>query len=180
MLYLWLIILLLLNGVWLSLVLFGLPGNWLVVLTTSLFAYWRWDEGVFSGWTLIAVAVLALAGELIEFLAGLVGAKKAGASWRASFAGLFGALIGEVGGTAILPIPILGTIIGACLGAGLAVWAIEINRGERTGSLGSEGHRRGNGHILRHRGQIHGGDRDLADHRRGCLLAMTRAGRDHR
>ena len=78
MLYLWLIILLLLNGVWLSLVLFGLPGNWLVVLMTSLFAYWRWDEGLFSGWTLIAVAVLALAGELIEFLAGLVGARKPG------------------------------------------------------------------------------------------------------
>ncbi len=131
MLYLWLIILLLLNGLWLSLVLFGLPGNWLMVLATSLFAWWRWEEGVFASWTLIAVAILALVGELIEFLAGLVGAKKAGASWIASIAGLFGALVGAVAGTGVFPIPILGTVIGACLGAGISVWAVEINRGER-------------------------------------------------
>ena len=180
MLYLWLIILLLLNGVWLSLVLFGLPGNWLIVLTTSLFAYWRWDEGVFSGWTLIAVAVLALAGELIEFLAGMVGAKKAGASWRASFAGLFGALIGAVGGNRHFAHSHSWHDHRRVPGSRIGRMGDRDQSGRTTGSLGSEGRRRGNGHILRHRGQIHGGDRDLADHRRGCLLAMTRAGRDHR
>jgi len=131
MIYLWLTLLVLLNGLWLILVVFGLPGNWLMALTTSLFAWWRWDEGLFSGWTLIAVAVLALIGEVIEFLAGMVGAKRAGASWQASIVGLFGALVGAVMGTVVFPVPIVGTILGTCLGAGICVWAVETSRGER-------------------------------------------------
>ena len=39
MLYLGLSTVVLLNVVWLVLVLFGLPGNWLMVLSTSLFAW---------------------------------------------------------------------------------------------------------------------------------------------
>ena len=35
MLYVWLLILVLLNAVWLVLVLFGLPGNWLMVFSTA-------------------------------------------------------------------------------------------------------------------------------------------------
>jgi uncharacterized protein YqgC (DUF456 family) len=130
MLYVELSILVLLNLLWLMLVLFGLPGNWLMVLSTSLFAWWTWDRGVFSGWTLIAIAVLAALGELIEFLGGLVGARRAGASWRASLAGIFGALIGALGGTVMFPVPVVGTIVGACLGVGLAVWLAETARGE--------------------------------------------------
>ena len=130
-LYLWLAILVLLNGLWLILVLFGLPGNWLMVIATSLFAWWKWDERVFSGWTLIALAVLALAGELIEFFSGMVGARKAGASWRASIAGIFGAIAGAAVGTFLFPVPIVGTILGACLGVGLTVWLAEVWRGEQ-------------------------------------------------
>ena len=68
MLYLLLILLILLNIIWLALVLFGLPGNWLIVTSTCLFAWWRWDDGVFSIYTLIVIAVLAGLGELFEFL----------------------------------------------------------------------------------------------------------------
>jgi len=139
MLYLWLLILVLLNGLWLLLVLFGLPGNWLIVLATALFAWWKWDERVFSGWTLIAIAVLALAGELIEFFAGMVGARRAGASWRASIAGIFGALVGAAAGTFVFPVPILGTILGACLGVGLTVWLVELRRGEQLESAWQRG-----------------------------------------
>lgn len=131
MLYVELSILVLLNLVWLMLVLFGLPGNWLIVLSTSLFAWWTWDRGVFSGWTLIAIAVLAALGELIEFLGGLVGARRAGASWRASLAGILGAVLGALGGTIMLPVPVVGTIVGACVGVGMAVWLVETSRGER-------------------------------------------------
>ena len=111
-------------------VLFGLPGNWLMVLSTALLAWWKWDERVFSGWTLIVIAVLALVGELMEFSAGMVGARKAGASWSASIAGVFGAILGAAVGTLAFPVPVLGTILGACVGVGLAVWAVEISRGE--------------------------------------------------
>lgn len=130
MLYLWLIILVLLNAVWLVLVVFGLPGNWLIVVGTGLFAWWQWEAGVFSVWTLVAVAALALFAELAEFGAGMIGARRSGASWRGSIAALFGAVIGAVAGTFVIAVPLLGTVIGACLGAGLGVWAVEISRGQ--------------------------------------------------
>lgn len=129
MLYAWLSILIALNAAWLLLVLFGLPGNWLMVLTTCLFAWWKWDQQVFSGWTLIAITSLALLGELIEFLAGMMGARRAGASWRGSMAAVFGAILGAIVGTFTIPVPLLGTVLGASLGAGLAVWAMETSRG---------------------------------------------------
>jgi len=66
--YLLLILLILLNVVWLVLVIFGLPGNWLIVISTCLFAWWRWEDGVFSIYTLIAIVTLAVLGELFEFL----------------------------------------------------------------------------------------------------------------
>jgi uncharacterized protein YqgC (DUF456 family) len=130
MLYVWLSILVLLNAVWLMLVLFGVPGNWLMVLSTCLFAWWKWDQRVFSGWTLIAIAALALLGELVEFLAGMLGARGSGASWRASVAAVFGAILGAVFGTVTIPVLFLGTVLGASIGAGFAVWVVEIARGE--------------------------------------------------
>ena len=129
MLYVWLSILVLSNLLWLVLVLFGLPGNWLMVLAASLFAWWTWDQRVFSGGTLIAIAALAVLGELIEFFGGMVGARRAGASWRASLMGILGAILGAFVGTVAFPVPVVGTIVGACLGVGLAVWAVETSRG---------------------------------------------------
>jgi uncharacterized protein YqgC (DUF456 family) len=131
MLYVLLIMLILLNAVWLVLVVFGLPGNWLIVISTCLFAWWRWNNSVFSIYTLIAIVVLALLGELVELSAGMIGAKKSGASWPGSIAALFGAVIGAVFGTFLIPIVFFGTVLGACIGAGLGVWGLEISRGKK-------------------------------------------------
>ena len=131
MLYLLLIVLILLNVFWLMLVLFGLPGNWLIVISTCLFAWWRWEDGVFSIYTLIAVAVLAGLGELFELLGGMHGAKRAGASWQGSIAALVGAIAGAIIGTFTIPVPFLGTVLGACIGAGLGSWAMEVSRGRK-------------------------------------------------
>ena len=131
MLYLFLIMLILLDAVWLVLVVFGLPGNWLIVISTCLFAWWRWDNSVFSIYTLIAIVVLAILGELVELSAGMIGAKKSGASWPGSIAALFGAVIGAVFGTFLIPIIFFGTVLGACIGAGLGVWGLEISRGKK-------------------------------------------------
>jgi uncharacterized protein YqgC (DUF456 family) len=130
MLYVWSFILVMFNAVWLVLVLFGLPGNWLMVISTGLFTWWTWDRRVFSGWTLIFITVLALLGELIEFLAGMGGARRSGASWRGAISAVFGAILGALFGTFVIPVPVLGSILGASVGAGLAVWATEISRGE--------------------------------------------------
>lgn len=131
MLYLWSTILVLLNTVCLVLVVFGLPGNWLIVIATCVFAWLQWDDGVFSIYTLITIIALATLGELLEFLAGLAGAKKSGASWPGSIIALFGAVTGALLGTFLIPFPFLGTLLGACLGAGLCVWALEFSRGKK-------------------------------------------------
>jgi len=125
MLYFWLIVLILLNAVWLATVPFALPGNWLIVITTSLFAWWRWDDGVFSIYTLLVITILALVGELFEFFGGIGGAKRAGAGWRGSLGAIIGAITGAVLGTFFLPVPFLGTLLGACIGAGLGTLAFE-------------------------------------------------------
>lgn len=130
MFYLWSTILVLLNAVWLVLDVFGLPGNWLIVISTFLFAWWRWDDRVFSIWILIAIVALAVLGELAEFTAGMIGAKRAGASWPGSIAAILGAVTGAVLGTFLIPIPFFGTLLGACVGAGICVWAVEFSRGK--------------------------------------------------
>lgn len=120
--------LIVLNAVWLILTLFALPGNWLIIITTSLFAWWQWEHGVFSIYTLIVIAVLAFSGEAVEFFAGAGGAKKAGAGWLGAIAAIFGAVTGAVIGTFVLPL--FGTILGACLGAGLAATVVELYMGK--------------------------------------------------
>lgn len=130
MLYVWSILLVLINTGWLGLVLFGLPGNWLIVISACLFTWWRWDDRVFSIYTLIVIAVLAVVGELFEFFGGMRGARKSGASWLGSVAALAGALTGAVLGTFLIPILFLGTLLGACIGAGLGACVLEFARGK--------------------------------------------------
>lgn len=129
--YILLILLILLNTVWLALVIFGLPGNWLIVISTCLFAWWRWEDGVFSIYTLIAIVVLASLGELFEFIGSTHGARKTGASWRGSIAAIAGVIVGAMVGTIIIPIIFLGTVLGACVGAGMATWLVGLSRGKK-------------------------------------------------
>lgn len=68
--------------------------------------------------------ILSIAGEILEFLSGLIGAKKFGASK----AGIIGALIGGITGSLIgsLFIPVIGSIIGALLGVFFGAFTIEL------------------------------------------------------
>ena len=125
MIYVYLVILILFNACWLITVPFMLPGNWLILVTTYLFAWWQWDMGIFAWPLLITITVLALIGELIEFFAGAGGAKKAGSGWLGALAAVGGAVLGAIVGTPLIPVPIVGTILGACFGAGLATWIAE-------------------------------------------------------
>jgi uncharacterized protein len=124
--YLWaaLFILTLAAG-WL-LTLFALPGNWLMVAAAAVYAFFVPGEGRLAvSWGLvIALVVLAVLGELLELLAGALGAKKGGGSKRAAvLAVLFsvpGAMIGAMVG---MPIPVVGPLIGVILFAGLGAFA---------------------------------------------------------
>jgi len=101
-------------------VVLSLPGSWIIIalaviinLTDGL--YLAEGRGETFDWRLVAACILLAAiGELLEFLAGALGAKTAGSSRR----GAIGALIGGVLG-AILGAPvglIFGSLIGAVLG----------------------------------------------------------------
>lgn len=129
MIYLWTVILILLNMCWLATVPFTLPGNWLMLASTYLFAWWQADKGVFSLPLLIIVTVLALIGEIIEFFAGAGGAKRAGAGWLGALSAIGGAIVGAIVGTGFMPV--LGTMLGACFGAGLATWIVERIMGKK-------------------------------------------------
>lgn len=131
MLYLWCVLLVIGNTFWLALGLFALPGNWLIVISTCLFGWWQWDQKVFSVYTLLAITILAIAGEVIEFLGGMGSARRAGASWKGSIGAIVGAITGAIAGTFLLPIPVLGTLVGACIGAGLGAWGLELRAGKQ-------------------------------------------------
>src|SRR3954463_6725211 len=117
--YLWAVALVFACGLaWLT-TLVALPGNWLIVGCSALFA-WLLSHDSSHGitWTTVAVlAGLAVLGEIVEFAAGAGGAAKQGASKRAIALAMIGAVIGSLLGIAIgLPIPVLGSFMMALLG----------------------------------------------------------------
>jgi len=105
-----------LNLLFLASVLFGLPGTWLMLLAAIV------ADALLSGHTLFAAATLwtcvfiALSGEVLEFVLGAAGARRAGGSRRGTLFAIAGSIAGAIIGTGI-PLPVLGTLLGACLGA---------------------------------------------------------------
>ena len=100
----------------------GLPGTWLLLFVALLIeladTWWitTRDEQTFGWWLIIVCLVLASIGELLEFIAGALGAKHAGSSRRGMWGAVIGGLIGAVVGVGI-PIPIVGAVIGTFIGA---------------------------------------------------------------
>ncbi|MFT7513832.1 MAG: hypothetical protein ACI9QL_003047 [Candidatus Omnitrophota bacterium] len=101
----------------------GLGGTWIMLGGAVLYAWLIPAASPFQiGWTVVIIlGVLAGLGELVEFLAGALGTKKAGGSRRSvalSVVGsLVGSLLGAIVGSAILPV--IGTLIGVVFCAGL-------------------------------------------------------------
>jgi uncharacterized protein YqgC (DUF456 family) len=117
MIYIWSVVLILINGLCLSLVAFAIPGNWLMVIATAAFAWLLRGQNFISVYTLIAITLLAVLGELLELLGGMGAAKRAGAGFWGSLGAIAGAMSGAVVGTFAIPIPIIGTLAGSAIGA---------------------------------------------------------------
>lgn len=103
-----------------------LPGNWFAVALLAVYAAWGPEGGRAEiGWGLVAVAFgLAAAGELVEFLAGAVGASRAGASRRSTLFALIGSMLGATAGLVVgIPVPVLGPVLAAILFGGLGAAA---------------------------------------------------------
>ena len=133
MAYTYITVLLTLNALWLFLVALGLPGTWLMVLSAAGLAWWRPEFELFSPLFLAALAGLALLAEIIEFISGSMGSKRAGGTRWGSVGALIGAIAGAILGTMFIPVPILGSIIGVCTGAFAGATAFELLGGRPVG-----------------------------------------------
>jgi uncharacterized protein YqgC (DUF456 family) len=98
----------------------AISGTWLV-LAAALIA--RFSIGFPNLGTLIVFALLCIAAEVFEALAGFLGVQKRGGSRLAGLAALIGGLLGAFVGTGIFPI--LGTIAGLLIGSFGAAFLME-------------------------------------------------------
>ena len=100
----------------------GLSGNFIILGAALLVAIVTHFAAI-PIWALLVMAVLVVAGEIVESLLGSVMARRYGASkW-----GMLGAFVGGIAGAILgTPIaPIIGTIIGSFLGAALGAILVE-------------------------------------------------------
>jgi uncharacterized protein len=123
-------LLVLVNAACLLLVVFGLPGIWVMVGTTALVAWWRHAAGapMFGVPVLVTIIALALASELAEFMAASAGTRSAGGTRKGAWGALLGSFVGALAGT-LIPIPVLGSLIGACAGAAIGACIFELRGG---------------------------------------------------
>jgi uncharacterized protein len=116
MAWLWYILMLIVSIFGLLINILGLPGLWVLVASVAGYA-WLTGWNHFVGWpTMISLIVLGLIAETLEFMAGAAGSKAAGGRMRGMIGAVVGAMIGGIF-LSILPIPVVSTIFGACLGA---------------------------------------------------------------
>jgi uncharacterized protein YqgC (DUF456 family) len=104
----------------------GLPGNWLMLLAAVVWIWSAPEQFQFSWMVLIGLVVLALIGELVEFLASVLGTKKMGGSSRGATLSVVGSIIGGLLGVIIgipIPIPVIGMLISGILCASLGAMA---------------------------------------------------------
>lgn len=124
-----------------ALTLLSLPGIWLMALAALLVEWWQ--PAALSWGAIIACVLIALLGELLEFIAGAIGAAKAGGSKRAATGAIVGGIVGGIVGTVLIPIPLVGTILGGAIGSGLLALAMEMTVKLRTdGTEKLPGHHR--------------------------------------
>lgn len=124
----------------------SLPGNWLIFFAALAYGFF-YDFSGFTVQLVILLFGLLLAGELVEFIAGALGARKQKASTLATVAAFVGGIAGAVAGTAVLPV--VGSLLGAFGGAfGASYLAEYLITGNR-----SQSHRVAKGVLI---GQVAG------------------------
>ena len=111
-LLLWMLVVALVTAGIIGLLLPALPGPPVVFVGLSLGAWI--DDFAYVGWgTLTLLAVIAAAISAVDFAAGSLGASRFGASPRAAWGALVGALVGiALGPAGILVGPFLGAVVG--------------------------------------------------------------------
>ena len=107
----------------------GLPGEFLVVLATAVFILVA-GAGVISWWTLLALLLLGVLAEVIEFAAGLLGAKSKG-TLRSGVGAIVGGMVGALAGAPFGMI--LGSLVGVFVGTFLGAYLVELYISKQSG-----------------------------------------------
>lgn len=100
------------------LVLFTLPGTWLIAVAALLYSLVR-DFQASSDWVVIAwLIALAILGEVVEFVTGALGPKKVEVPTGAIICSILGGIAGAIIGVPVFLIgAVLGLLIGTFVGA---------------------------------------------------------------
>ena len=109
----------------------SLSGTWLVAAATALTVLVT-DSPFPNLWTVIVFVVLSAFVEIAEIVAVAWGVKRRGGSKLAGVMAVVGGMLGLVLGT-IIPVPILGSLIGMLAGSFGLVFVVERHRLKRTG-----------------------------------------------
>jgi uncharacterized protein YqgC (DUF456 family) len=107
----------------LALVVLTLPGLWLMTAAAAVYALLTHEHYVGRD-SLIALFLLSLIGEILEFFAGGAMAKRAGGSRSGAWGAIVGGIIGGIIGSFVLPIVL--TIVGICIGSFVGAAAFEL------------------------------------------------------
>lgn len=103
------------------------PGAW-IAIAVSLLVWW-WQPALFEWYTFLVAVLFAALGEVVEFLAGALGAAKAGASKKGMIGATVGTIIGAIVGIPF--VPPLGAIVGSVLGAAVGAFVGEYGYASR-------------------------------------------------
>ncbi len=110
------------------LVVFGLPGLWIMIASAVCYRILVPGQPI-SWFTIVAITILALCAEVFEYTLTGKYARKYGGSRRAGWGAIIGGFIGMMVG---IPIPIIGSVIGAFAGSFIGAFIAELSGGQST------------------------------------------------
>lgn len=88
------------------------------------------ERPIVSWWAFGFILLCTLASDVVDWTAGVVGAKRMGGTRGAMIAAFVGGIVGAIVGTGVLPI--IGTLLGGAIGAGLAATLVHRTTPEQT------------------------------------------------
>ena len=106
----------------------GLPGTWVMLGAAVAYAAMTHES---IGWvSIVIVGVLAIIGEILEFMLAGRYARRYGGSKRAGWGAMVGGVVGAFAG---IPLPVIGSMIGSFLGAFAGALLFELAGGVSAG-----------------------------------------------
>jgi len=104
----------------------GLPGNWGLVAIAGTLAYFAPTAVHYhvDFTSVFGMLILAIVGEVVEFVAGAAGASQLGGSKRGTMLAIAGSVVGSIAGMFVgIPVPVVGSLLAALLFGGTGAFA---------------------------------------------------------